>query len=96
MGIRPAMALVFAMRASLLAIAGPADAQPANYDPLAHAQGTSVAPIDLTIEDTRRDRMIPLRVYLPAATSAAPFILFSHGLGGRWNACAMCRWRSIS
>jgi len=34
------------------------------------------------VKDAKRDRALPIRVYLPAATKAAPVVLFSHGLGG--------------
>ena len=36
----------------------------------------------MTITDTNREREIPVRLYLPAATNAAPVVLFSHGMGG--------------
>ena len=32
--------------------------------------------------DTARKRTVPIKVYLPADTTAQPIILFSHGLGG--------------
>jgi predicted dienelactone hydrolase len=34
------------------------------------------------VKDAKRDRIIPLRVYLPETHKPAPVILFSHGLGG--------------
>jgi predicted dienelactone hydrolase len=37
---------------------------------------------ELTVHDDKRDRDIPIRVYLPAEKKAAPVVLFSHGLGG--------------
>ncbi|MBK8094182.1 MAG: dienelactone hydrolase [Verrucomicrobiaceae bacterium] len=40
------------------------------------------APLDFTVLDAKRDRNVPIRVYLPAMTKAAPVVLFSHGLGG--------------
>lgn len=53
------------------------------YDPLAvAATAASPAPLDLTVHDSRRGRDVPIRVYLPAAKSPAPVVLFSHGLGG--------------
>lgn len=52
------------------------------YDPLTLPAGRSVATLDLTIHDAKRERGIPIRVYLPANTAPAPVILFSHGLGG--------------
>ena len=53
------------------------------YDPLAvPAPGNEPALVDLTVHDAARERDLPIRVYLPAETQAAPVILFSHGLGG--------------
>jgi len=52
------------------------------YDPLAVPETPAVAPLDLTVRDTARDRDIPIRVYLPTATTPQPVVLFSHGLGG--------------
>jgi predicted dienelactone hydrolase len=37
---------------------------------------------DLTVEDAVRHREIPIRVYLPQDSTAAPVVIFSHGLGG--------------
>jgi predicted dienelactone hydrolase len=53
------------------------------YDPLAVPEGADIEPIDLDVVDTKRDRTIPLRLFLPPDhAKAAPVILFSHGLGG--------------
>jgi predicted dienelactone hydrolase len=54
----------------------------AEYDPLEVITADAGEMIDLAVEDKDRDREIPLRVYLPKATAAAPVVLFSHGLGG--------------
>jgi len=35
----------------------------------------------LSLEDTERDRSLPLDLYLPSTDSAAPLIVISHGLG---------------
>ena len=44
---------------------------------------TAPAPLELTVNDAKRARDIPVRVYLPVAPIAAtPVVLFSHGLGG--------------
>jgi predicted dienelactone hydrolase len=51
------------------------------YDPL-KVSGTAVTSITLEVEDTTRDRTLPLRVYLPVSAAPAPVVLFSHGLGG--------------
>lgn len=52
------------------------------YDPLKLREVTADAPLDFTVQDANRDRALPIRVYLPAATKVAPVVLFSHGLGG--------------
>lgn len=54
---------------------------PPAYDPLAVAEGDATS-LTLSFRDERRDRTIPVRVYLPAATTPAPVIVWSHGLGG--------------
>lgn len=51
------------------------------YDPLRVPADELKQPLELVVEDTVRDRDIPVRVYLPL-NSAAPVLLFSHGLGG--------------
>jgi predicted dienelactone hydrolase len=37
---------------------------------------------DMAVRDEKRSREIPIRIYLPKEKTAAPVILFSHGLGG--------------
>ncbi len=64
----------------LLAVAG--NVRAGGYDPLAVDPAFHPSHLDLTVHDAPRDRDIPLRVYLPATTSPAPVVLFSHGLGG--------------
>ena len=59
-----------------------------DYDPCAVPAPGDVDTIDLTVKDETRSRGIPLRVYLPAAESPAPVVLFSHGLGGTRTGCA--------
>lgn len=49
------------------------------YDPLAVSAATPQR-LELTVK--KGDRAIPVRVYLPAARTPAPIVLFSHGLGG--------------
>lgn len=56
--------------------------EPQKYDPLRVQEGFKPEVLDLTVTDTGRTREIPLRVYLPEEKSAAPVLLFSHGLGG--------------
>ncbi len=53
----------------------------AGYDPL-RPTGTALAPIDLDVRDTTRNRTLPIRIYRPAGRTNAPVLLFSHGLGG--------------
>ena len=52
----------------------------ASYDPLTVDSSFTSRQLELTVHATDRD--IPVRVYLPAGASAAPVVLFSHGLGG--------------
>lgn len=54
----------------------------AAYDPLRLPAAFAPAATNLTVRDPNRGRDLPVRVYLPAATNAAPVVLFSHGLGG--------------
>jgi predicted dienelactone hydrolase len=54
----------------------------ANFDPLVVPAQYTPRVVDLTVQDTERDRDIPVRIYLPQVTQAAPVVLFSHGLGG--------------
>lgn len=42
----------------------------------------SVRQLDLEPKDAKRDRIVPLRVYLPPHAAPRPVVLFSHGLGG--------------
>jgi predicted dienelactone hydrolase len=52
------------------------------YDPLKLPEATLTAPLDFTVQDAKRDRALPIRVFLPATAKPAPVVLFSHGLGG--------------
>ncbi len=52
------------------------------YDPLTVPATPPSSPVDLICRDEARERDIPLRVFLPAATKPAAVVLFSHGLGG--------------
>ncbi|MEA2069432.1 MAG: dienelactone hydrolase [Verrucomicrobiota bacterium] len=54
----------------------------AAYDPLATGKTYTASMLDLVVQDAGRDRAIPVLVYLPESTNAAPVVLFSHGLGG--------------
>jgi len=59
----------------------PSSALGHGYNPLT-VESPDVAYKDLTVHDQARARDIPVRVYLPASTNAAPAVFFSHGLGG--------------
>ena len=59
-----------------------------DYDPLEAPEVREPGTVDLTVPDVRRDREIPLRVYLPAEATDAPVVLFSHGLGGSREGCS--------
>lgn len=74
----------FALAALLLGFgaSAAADPVPLAYDPLRLPSEAPPLPIDLAVRDAKRARDLPLRVYLPAGTAAAPVVLFSHGLGG--------------
>ncbi|MES2307292.1 MAG: dienelactone hydrolase [Verrucomicrobiota bacterium] len=52
------------------------------YNPLSVSTSFKPETIDLVIQDQKRNREIPLRIYFPAETGPHPVILFSHGLGG--------------
>jgi predicted dienelactone hydrolase len=63
-------------------------AHAAVYNPLQVSSQHKIKTVDLTINDQQRKRDIPIRVYLPSTKTAAPLILFSHGLGGSRKTCA--------
>lgn len=54
----------------------------AGYDPIAIAPNFHAEVRDLSVHDAARNRDIPVRIYLPSTTAAAPVVLFSPGLGG--------------
>lgn len=60
-------------------------AQSPNYDPLDSHEAKSVESHELDIEDSRRQRVIPVRVYVGPSKGPMPIILYSHGLGGSRN-----------
>jgi dienelactone hydrolase len=53
-----------------------------DYDPLAVLPQVTPRIVDTTVNDLKRQRCIPIRIYLPQTMQAAPVVLFSHGLGG--------------
>jgi predicted dienelactone hydrolase len=62
-------------------VAMAASAKPATYDTLAVGK-SEVKSATYEARDVRRDRVLPIRVYLPKSEKPAPVILFSPGLGG--------------
>ncbi len=75
------MKAVFSLGATVLLIAA-GDLDGASYDPLAVDPHFQVQTLDLSVHDAARNRDIPVRIYLPSTSGAAPVVLFSHGLGG--------------
>lgn len=75
------MRAIRAAAAAALAFPGAAAGQDAGYP---RAGGRPVATWDAEWHDATRHRAVPVRVYSPggAADTAAPVIVFSHGLGG--------------
>lgn len=55
------------------------------YDPLSKNLESQIKTVDFEIQDSKRKREIPVRVFLSSNASPSPLILFSHGLGGSKN-----------
>ena len=77
--------IIFGVAASavtLVSLAGIVDSTPAT------AQPAPLQPIvcDAQWRDATRDRIVPVRIRMPAGTGKVPLILFSHGLGGNLDA----------
>ena len=56
-----------------------------DYDPLRVSQDAELRFSDFTVNDAKRNRDLPIRVYQPPkerGTDVAPVVVFSHGLGG--------------
>ena len=68
---------IFLLCTAVLAV----PAQSAAYDPLAVGKG-EVKSATFDVQDAKRNRTIPIRVYLPGSEKPAQVILFSHGLCG--------------
>lgn len=56
-------------------------ATPTEYDPLA-VTDHELRSQTFEVTNTKRDRVLPLRIYFPESTQPAPVVIFSHGLGG--------------
>ena len=74
--------LTFLAIAASLTACSSLKSEPSTYDPLRVTSTSGVQTLRLTVHDASRNRDLPIRVYLPAATKPAPVVLFSHGLGG--------------
>lgn len=68
--------LAFMMAARML------QAEDRSYDPLSVSKSRKAEIRDNVVKDADRHREIPVRIYLPDDKTAAPVVLFSHGLGG--------------
>ncbi len=64
---------------AICVIASPAFAE---YDPLLLPKVGEPKSIELSVVDSKRNREIPIRVYLPLDSKPLPCVFFSHGLGG--------------
>ena len=53
-----------------------------SYDPMKLAEAGPRKVLDFVVHDAKRQRDLPVRVYLPKSSGPAPVVLFSHGLGG--------------
>ena len=56
--------------------------QGSGYDPLALPGKAKIDQFDSVVKDSKRQRDIPILIYLPKISDPAPVVLFSHGLGG--------------
>ncbi len=65
----------------LLSVAPLLAKETTSYDPLKVEEG-AIASKTFDVKDEKRNRVLPIRVYLPKSDKPAPVILFSHGLGG--------------
>ncbi len=65
----------------------PASMGPGGYDPMDVPKSATVRTLELDVRDGRRDRVVPILVYLPERTEPSPVVLFSHGLGGTRYTC---------
>ena len=74
--------LQFVAAVLALGVGGVMEARAGGYDPLVVSAAARPAPLDLTVHDTARDRDIPLRVYLPVTTAAAPVIFLAMAWAG--------------
>ncbi|MEZ6096489.1 MAG: redoxin domain-containing protein [Pirellulaceae bacterium] len=57
-------------------------AEDSDYDPSRVDADETVNVLRFDIQDSSRERTIPIKVYLPATPGKHPVVLFSHGLGG--------------
>lgn len=59
-----------------------ADQTKAAYDPLVKISRNEIQSLVLLVTDKKRDREIPLKIFMTQQEQPAPVLLFSHGLGG--------------
>lgn len=52
---------------------------------ITYAEEAIIQTLSFEPVDTSRERTVPVKVYLPAAETPAPIVIFSHGLGGSRN-----------
>jgi predicted dienelactone hydrolase len=74
----------------LVVLLGSVAADAVAYDPLVALGDPAPEPRDLDVVDDKRDRTIPIRVFLPERApepDGCPVVLFSHGLGGSRRGC---------
>jgi len=80
-GVRVSMKACLTLLFAAMAIGDLAAAESVSYDPLKVPEIT-IASRTFEVKDAKRDRTLPVRVYLPASGKPAPVVIFSHGLGG--------------
>ncbi len=73
--MKKSLFLIWALTISRILAADP-------YDPLKLTGAGPCKVLDFVVHDTKRQRELPVRVYLPKSPGPEPVVLFSHGLGG--------------
>lgn len=62
------------------------ESAPVGYDPT--KVSTSHSSVErMELRDEKRDRVVPIKLYIPKEQKPYPVVLFSHGLGGSREAC---------
>lgn len=73
---------VYQLSLIFFALVSSLTAQNNKYNPLILPDNFKIEWHDLAVKDSVRNRIIPVRIYLPVQKFPAAVILFSHGLGG--------------